>query len=157
MSRADPVVIHRAMRIGELAAAAGVSSDTLRFYERDGLLKPAQRTASGYRLYDRSAVEHVAFIRKAQALGLTLREVREILRVAAEGTRPCAHVRTTLKVRLKDVEARMAELVSLRETLARALQRSRALPVATSCVCEIIESETLVESTRRSPRKKDRL
>ncbi len=128
-------------RIGELAQRVGLSPDTLRFYERRGLLDPVARTASGYRLYGAAALERLTFIRKAQALGLTLDEVAETLRAAARGVRPCAHVRERLAARLRDVDARIAELESFRATLSRALARARSLPVARSCVCEIIESQ----------------
>lgn len=132
----------RALKIGELAELAGATPDTLRYYERMGLLPRPPRTAAGYRLYDPSLLERLVFIRKAQALGLMLDEVREVLRVAAEGTPPCEHVRSALGRRLREVDARIGELESLRATLRRALTRSRRLPVAASCICGIIESET---------------
>ena len=130
------------IRIGELAQRAGTSPDTLRYYERVGLLPRAPRTPAGYRLYDPSVAGRIAFIRKAQALGLALDEIREVLRIAAAGTPPCEHVRATLQRRLQDVDARVGELESLRATLRRALARSRRLPLAPSCICGIIESET---------------
>src|SRR5579884_1959568 len=136
--------------IGELAGRAGVTPDTLRYYERLGLLPAPARSNGGYRLYDASAEDRVAFIRKAQALGLSLAEVREVLRIAAAGTPPCAHVRAALGRRLRDVERRIAELESLRRTLAR------ARPLARSCVCEIIASQELSrpEAERaRAPRR----
>lgn len=129
-----------ALRIGELARLATTSPDTLRYYERVGLLPSAPRTPAGYRLYDASAADRVAFIKKAQALGLTLEEIREVLRIA-EGAPPCEHVRAALRRRLDEVGARIGELESLRATLRRALSRSRRLPLASSCICGIIESE----------------
>jgi DNA-binding transcriptional MerR regulator len=131
------------MRIGELARATGVSADALRYYERLGLLPRASRSKGGYRQYDASSLARLGFIRKARALGLTLTEAREVLRIAADGAPPCAHVRATLAARLSQVDARIAELIALRETLRRALARSRSLPAAASCVCEIIESQEL--------------
>ncbi|MGH7614396.1 MAG: heavy metal-responsive transcriptional regulator [Gemmatimonadales bacterium] len=127
------------IRIGELAHQAGTSPDTLRYYERLGLLPHLARTPAGYRLYDGAALERVAFIKKARSLGLTLKQVHEVLRVAARGTAPCEHVRTALATRLKEVDVRMAELESLRATLRQALARSRRLPLARSCICGIIE------------------
>ncbi len=127
--------------IGKLASLAAVTPDTLRYYERLGLVPAPPRTNGGYRLYDPSLVQRIGFIRKAQALSLSLDEVREILRVADQGTPPCEHVRATLTLRLHDVDARIAELHTLRRTLARALARSRSLPLAKSCVCAIIESQ----------------
>jgi DNA-binding transcriptional MerR regulator len=131
------------LTIGELADRAAVTPDTLRYYERLRLLPPAPRSNGGYRLYQPGAANRVAFIRKAQAMGLTLDDVREILRIADAGTPPCEHVRTALERRLRDVEATMAELDSLRRVLARALRRSRSRPLARSCVCQIIESQQL--------------
>ena len=128
------------VKIGDLAAQAGVTPDTLRYYERLGLLPPAHRTRTGYRLYDDSTAERIGFIHKAQALGLTLEEVREVLKVAESASPPCEHVRALLSHRLKEVQSRIAELESLRRSLARALARSRSLPLARSCVCGIIES-----------------
>lgn len=101
----------------ELARLATTSPDTLRYYERVGLLPRPPRTPSGYRLYDPSVAERVAFIKKAQALGLVLEEIRDVLRIAAEGTPPCEHVRGALHRRLQDVDARISEPESLRATL----------------------------------------
>lgn len=136
------------LTIGEVAARAGMTPDALRYYHRLGLLPPVSRTAAGYRLYDRAALDRLDFIGKARALGLTLDDVREILRVADRGTPPCEHVRLTLGARLAEVEARIAELESLRATLRRALARSRRLPLAKSCICGIIESQTSTEEER---------
>ena len=131
------------LTIGRLASLAAVTPDTLRYYERLGLMPAAPRTNGGYRLYDPSLVERIRFIRKAQALGLSLEDVREILRVADKGTPPCEHVRAALGRRLREVEARITDLASLRQTLARALRRTRSRPLARSCVCDIIESQHL--------------
>jgi DNA-binding transcriptional MerR regulator len=139
------------LRIGELAKVAGVSPDTLRFYERRGLLDTPARSAGRYRLYPPSAAERVAFIRKARALGLTLEQVREVLRSAALGTPPCEHVRASLQGRLHEVDARIRELESLRTTLAAALRRSRSRTAAAPCVCEIIESQELTPAHAGSP------
>lgn len=144
----------RLLTSGELATRAGVTPDTLRYYERLGLLPPAPRTAAGYRLYDPTTPELLAFIGKAKALGLTLDEIREVLGVAAAGTAPCEHVRATLSRRLREIETRIAELSELHHTLARALRRSRKLPVASSCVCEIIESQEMPRPERARPKRR---
>ena len=92
-----------AFLVGDLAARAGVSPDTVRYYERLGLLDTPQRTESGYRLYDVDAIDRVGFVRKAQTLGLTLREIGEIIQASLDDAPPCEHVRTTLSSRLDDV------------------------------------------------------
>lgn len=116
------------LRIGELAEAAGVSRDTLRYYERIGLLRPDARTPSGYRLYRPEAARRVAFVRQAQALGLRLGEIQRILAVMDEGARPCAHVRQALAEKLAEVEARIRALEDLRAELDRRLAWARAHP-----------------------------
>ncbi|MGH2668492.1 MAG: heavy metal-responsive transcriptional regulator [bacterium] len=126
--------------ISELAALAAVTPDTLRYYERLGLMAPPPRTRSGYRRYDGSALERVALIRKAQAVGLTLREVREVLEIASGGRDPCEHVRALLARRLAEVDGRIADLQSLRRALAGILASTDTPPQASPCVCKIIES-----------------
>ncbi len=144
------------LRIGDLAAQAGVTPDTLRYYERVGLLPAPHRTRTGYRLYDGGIAERIGFIHKAQALGLTLEEVREVLKVAESSSPPCEHVRALLLRRLEEVQARIAELASLQRTLTRALAHSRSLPLARSCVCGIIESTAATRHRhRRKTRKED--
>ena len=132
-----------ALRIGEVARCSDMTPDTLRYYERLGLIEPAGRTPGGYRTYGRAVIDRLAFIRKAQALGLTLDEVSDVLRASTEGAAPCEHVRATLTKRLLEVDARMADLRALRRTLEAALDWSRELPLAESCVCGIIESQPM--------------
>lgn len=143
----------QALRIGELASLAGATADTLRYYERLGLLPRPARTRGGYRLYERAAVERIALIRKASALGLTLREVREVLEIASGGRDPCWHVRGLLERRLAEVRARIADLRSLEGTLAKTLSRAVRSPAGRACVCNIIESQP---PTRLVPRRGDR-
>jgi DNA-binding transcriptional MerR regulator len=116
------------LKIGELAEAAGVSRDTLRYYERLGLLAPAARSEGGYRLYPEAAVRRVAFIRRAQALGLRLEEIRRILEVMDEGARPCAHVRRALEEKLAEVEEKLKALLLLKAELEARLAWARAHP-----------------------------
>jgi len=106
------------MRIGELAEAAGTTAKTLRFYEDQGLLPPAERTPSGYRDYAPDSLGRLDFIRRGQAAGLTLAQIRQILGIRDSGTPPCEHVRDLLDRRLLDLDSQIAELAALRETLA---------------------------------------
>src|SRR5437773_8150080 len=100
------------LTIGELAERVGVTPDTLRYYEHVRLLPPPPRSNGGYRLYEPGVADRVAFIRKAQALGLTLDDVREVLRVSDAGTPPC---------RVRRSEEHTSELQSHHELVCRLL------------------------------------
>jgi len=102
--------------IGTLAKRAGVSIDTVRYYERGGLLAPKARLASGYRRYSDLEVARLRFIRRAQALGFTLKEVRELLALSKK--RDVARVKRTAQEKLRDVEERIAQLERVRTGLA---------------------------------------
>ncbi len=129
------------MRIGELAKTAGVTPDTIRYYEREGLLPSPQRTESGYRDYGPGVMDDLLFIKKAQALGLKLSDVREVLEISSGGKPPCEHVRATVSARLVEVEERLRELRALRATLRETLERlDRAPAPKAGCRCAVIES-----------------
>lgn len=102
--------------IGALARRAGVGVDTVRYYERAGLLAPRARLPSGYRRYSELEVARLRFIRRAQALGFTLREVRELLGLSAR--RDVARIKRSAQAKLADVEARIADLQRIRDGLA---------------------------------------
>ena len=106
------------MRIGELAAAAGTTTKTLRFYEQAGLLKAPERTPAGYRDYSRDTVARLEFIRRSQSAGLTLAQIREILDIRDAGQAPCDHVQELLQERLAGIDRQIADLVELRATVA---------------------------------------
>lgn len=128
------------MRIGELAERAGVASHTIRYYEEQGVLPAPARTASGYREYDPAALEDLAFIRKAQVLGLRLQQIAEVMEIASGGRPPCEHVRTLLAHRLQEVQGRLTELRDLERTLREALRRLDAGGRrAEGCRCDVIE------------------
>lgn len=102
--------------IGALARQAGVGIDTVRYYERAGLLVPARRLASGYRRYSDGEVSRLRFIRRAQALGFSLQEIRGLLALSSQ--RDVAKVKRAAQQRLADVEHRIAELERMRAGLA---------------------------------------
>ena len=124
------------LTIGKLAREAGVGIDTVRFYERAGLLPKAQRTASGYRLYQPGDADRLRFIRRAKALGFSLDEIAELLQLnAGKGTR--ASVRTLAQHRLDDLNQKIAEMTAIRDALSHLIKRcSGDGPVAG---CPIIE------------------
>ena len=102
--------------IGALAKRAGVSIDTIRYYERSGLLSPRTRLSSGYRRYGELEVARLRFIRRAQALGFTLEEVRDLLALSRQ--RDVARVKRRAQEKLQDVGQRIAQLERVRKGLA---------------------------------------
>lgn len=104
----------KALRSGQLAKLTGVSTDTLRHYERLGLLARPRRTASGYRLYPTRAVERVLIVRRALSVGFSLRELARILKVRDSGGAPCKQVRALAASKLEQIEQRLQELQLLR-------------------------------------------
>jgi MerR family copper efflux transcriptional regulator len=105
------------MQIGRLAATAGVSVDTVRYYERARLLPKPTRTPSGYRTYPDQAVERLRFIRRAKELGFTLDEIRKLLALSDQRGAGVESIREIAALRLADVEARLSELSLLRDGL----------------------------------------
>ena len=106
-------------RIGEVAAKSGVSIDTLRYYEKRGLLPAAPRTASGYRMYSPEIVERVLFIKQAQELGFMLDEISTLL--TTNGISDCLKLHDLLDAKLTELDARMRSMVEFREKLTRFL------------------------------------
>lgn len=107
------------MQIGQLARQAGVAVDTVRYYERQGLLPPPARRASGYRHYAAEDVARLRFIRRAKDLGFTLDEIRDLLTLSAVQDGDRGEVRALAQQRLADIERRLQELEVMRATLAR--------------------------------------
>lgn len=116
--------------IGELAEAVGVPSQTIRFYERKGLMPAPSRGGNGYRSYDESAVTRVKFIRSAQAAGLTLVQIRSVVELRDHGARPCAHVADLIDGKLVEVRRRLLELAALETEVKHLHERSRTLDPA---------------------------
>jgi DNA-binding transcriptional MerR regulator len=123
-----------ALTVSALAGQAGLSADTVRYYERVGLLPEPPRSAAGYRLYEQDAVARLRLIRGAQRAGLRLREIGELLQVADQGQCPCGHTETLLRERLAEVRAELARLRALEADLTQLLEREpdRSCPEATT-------------------------
>lgn len=115
------------MLIGEAAARSGVPAKTLRYYEDIGLVEAPARSTSGYRHYDESVLDRLSFIRAAQALGLSLGEIRSIVAMRDSGQIPCGHVLGLLRDRSEDIRATIRELRALQSELDRLVERSRGL------------------------------
>ena len=126
------------MRIGQFARQAGVGIDTVRYYEREGLLPPPERQASGYRRYSAADVGRLQFIRRAKALGFTLDEIRDLLTLNHAAGADRGAVRELAQRRLEDVQQRIGELTGIRDALAQLVSRcSGKGPLAG---CPIIEN-----------------
>lgn len=107
-------------KIGELAKHCDVKADTLRFYEKHGLLAPSMRTDSGYRMYSETDAERLRFILRAKAVGFTLKEITELLSIELDKSNwACADVKGMVDSKLVQVEAKLSELNQFRESLKR--------------------------------------
>lgn len=106
------------LRTGEVAAKAGVNVQTLRYYERRGLLKEPERRPFGYREYQPDAVRLVRFIKRAQELGFTLKEIEELLRLREDQHSRCADVRAAAQAKIEDIERKVENLRAMKRALA---------------------------------------
>ncbi|MDE3074343.1 MAG: MerR family DNA-binding protein [Chloroflexota bacterium] len=130
--------------VGTAARRAGVSAKAIRLYEAHGLLEPAQRTDAGYRTFSEYDVELLLFIRQAKALGLQLKDIKDIIDLQRQGAQPCSKVLQLLDARIREIDETMADLKALRATLAkaRAEAQNSSRQGNDATVCCIIESHT---------------
>jgi Cu(I)-responsive transcriptional regulator len=128
------------LSIGDVARQANVGVETVRFYERQGLLEEPQRKASGYRQYDEGAVAVLRFIRRAKELGFTLKEIKGLLALRLDTSATRADVRKQAKEKVADIEARIADLQRMRDSLLALIKRCHGTGVASGCpIIEAIE------------------
>lgn len=133
-------------KIGQVANETGISIDTIRFYEKQGLLKRSPRTEGGFRLFGASDIETLKFVRKAQELGFSLIEIRELLILRADHVPACSHVKELLDQKLTSVDQKITELRSLGLSLKRALRKCKrelktTAPGDENC-CPVLEEIT---------------
>lgn len=131
------------LRISDVAARAGLTAPTIRYYESVGLLARAPRSAAGYRHYDDTTVDELRFIKKAQGLGFSLDEIGEILTLSRAGKTPCSRVLDLARRHLAAVDARIHQLARFRDMLAGEVAKWNGLTEPTcGGLCQIIaESE----------------
>ena len=109
----------KALTIGQVARHAGVGIETVRFYERQGLLEEPARKQSGYRQYGEDVVARLRFIRRAKELGFSLKEIKELLALRVDPTTTCAEVRSKAAAKLADVEQKIEALQRIRKALVK--------------------------------------
>jgi MerR family copper efflux transcriptional regulator len=133
------------VKIGDLALRAGTTTKTLRFYEQAGLLPAPQRTPAGYRDYDEAVLDRLRFVRAAQATGLTLAQIRDVIAARELTGAPCEHVSALLDAHAAELDRRITELERLREDVNRLRERAQGLdPAACTAdgVCHVIPTGT---------------
>jgi MerR family transcriptional regulator, copper efflux regulator len=130
-----------AMKIGEIARRSGIGIETIRYYEREGLLQEPQRRPSGYRQYDEATLERLDYIRRAKELGFTLSEIRELLELSFAAHKGYEHIQQKAEAKLADIEDKIRSLQKMRRSLNGVLARCKAKNSAEDC--------PLVHKTRR--------
>jgi Cd(II)/Pb(II)-responsive transcriptional regulator len=121
------------MRIGELAAATGVDVETIRYYERDGLLQPPARQANGYRAYGKSQLEQLAFIRHCRALDIPLADTRRLLEFAERPSADCGDINRLIDEQLARTRARLKSMQALERQLGQLRKQCNAGHPASEC------------------------
>jgi Hg(II)-responsive transcriptional regulator len=132
--------------IGELANNAGVNVQTIRYYERRGLINPAARTGAGYRLYDKQVLKRLRFIRRAKGLGFTLKEIKGLLDLRIESAADCDIAKEKVEAKLKAVEQRINALDSVRKILVELMEACDRRQTTGECpILKAIEDTELTD------------
>jgi MerR family mercuric resistance operon transcriptional regulator len=130
------------LTIGAIAKAAEVGVETIRFYEREGLIEEPSRRSSGYREYPPDAIRRIRFIRRAKDLGFTLKEVGELLSLRVDPKNTCADVRRMARSKVADVEAKIAELQKIKDVLSRVARSCRGEGPTSACpIIDLLDEE----------------
>ncbi len=130
------------LTIGRLAREAGVNLETVRYYERRGLLQKPPRSASGYRLFPSDAARRLRFIRRAQDLGFSLKEIRELLSLRVSRRTTSKDIRTRTESKIADIEARIKSLESMKSALRKLMNGCEGcLPLSECPILESLDKE----------------
>jgi DNA-binding transcriptional MerR regulator len=141
-----------ALKIGEVARRAEIGIETLRYYERLGLLGSPRRTEANYRVYSASIFTRLDFIRKAQAMGFTLDEIGRIIQESEKGQSPCAEVRRIARRKLEELDLRLKQLRQYRNELAETLVEWERKGSAAGRICGLIEESHVTRPVEKSGR-----
>ena len=121
------------LKIGEVAERSGVNLQTIRYYEREGLLPKPPRLSSGYRVFPESAVRRVRFIKRAQELGFTLAEIRELLSLRIDAVGDSSQVRVLARAKIRDIDEKIHTLTAIKEALTSVTDRCSGCGPASEC------------------------
>lgn len=121
------------LTIGQLAERAGVGVETVRFYERKGLLEEPDRRASGYRQYDESVASRLRFIRRAKGLGFTLKEIKDLLELRLDPSTTCADVKSRADAKIADIDSRIQTLQRMKRALETLAEECRGQGKSSEC------------------------
>jgi DNA-binding transcriptional MerR regulator len=128
------------MQIGQVAQSTGLSIDTIRFYEKQGLVHAPPRSSGGYRVYDERDVERFRFVGRAQSLGFSLQEIRELLVIESREGDGCSHVHELIATKIDQVKEKIVELRRIESRLTKAQKQcSAALMKSCSAQCPVLE------------------
>ncbi len=130
------------LQIGEVSRRSGLPIKTIRYYEEIGLVTSVSRSRGGFRQFSPSCLSRLSFIKQAQALGLTLSEIGQILSLHDRGQPPCLLVRSTLEEKIRGIDDRILNLTNLRDTLQNLLNQGDHCHTAVPVICPIIEQES---------------
>lgn len=131
------------LKIGEAARRGGVNLQTIRYYEREGLLPQAPRLASGYRTFGDETVRRVRFIKRAQELGFTLTEIRELLSLRVDAKRDRAEVRALAREKIREMEEKIRTLEAMREALQHLVKKCSGHGPASECpILEALDAKS---------------
>ncbi len=132
------------LTIGQLAERGGVNLETIRYYEREGLMLPPPRKASGHRAYSLNAVRRLRFIKRAQELGFSLSEIKELLALRLDPDQLCAEVIQQIETKTKEVEVKISHLKAIRRALLRLKESCDGTCLMSECpILESLDTEVL--------------
>ncbi len=132
----------KTMKIGNVAKLAGTGIETIRYYEREGLLLEPERRPSGYRQYDEATVDRLEYIRRAKELGFTLAEIKELLELSFAPSN-CEHIRLRAETKITDIESKIRNLQQMKRSLSKIVKRCRTKNSTDECL--------LVHTTKKRP------
>ncbi len=136
-------MLDQGMTIGNVASRVGLTTQAIRYYEREGLIPQPGRTHTAYRMYGPEVLGRLSFIKQARLLGLSLNEIKQILRMSEAGHAPCCRVRELLAGKLEELDRAIADLTRFREELRRFLAKTARMPDQADTspqVCALIQS-----------------